>query len=146
MTKKCFKCQLAKPLVEFYKHPKMGDGHLGKCKDCTRKDSSNRYRRPESRELIRAYDKYRNQTPERKAKTLGYLQKRRLLHPEKDRARRLVGSAVRRGLMEKQPCEICKSPEVQAHHPDYSKPLNVRWLCFIHHRQEHGQLTHSKYV
>ena len=37
-TKKCFKCSEEKPIDAFYKHPKMGDGRLGKCSICTRND------------------------------------------------------------------------------------------------------------
>jgi len=37
--KKCFKCGVEKPLEDFYKHKKMEDGHLGKCKTCTKNDS-----------------------------------------------------------------------------------------------------------
>ncbi len=34
--KKCFICGIEKELTEFYAHPQMGDGHLNKCKDCTK--------------------------------------------------------------------------------------------------------------
>ena len=38
-TKTCFKCERVLPISEFYAHPRMGDGHSGKCKECTRRDS-----------------------------------------------------------------------------------------------------------
>lgn len=56
-------------------------------------------------------------------------------------AQKAVRAAVRAGTLVRQPCEVCGSTvRVAGHHDDYSKPLEVRWLCardhFIHHLNE----------
>jgi len=68
-----------------------------------------------------------------------------------------VNKAVREGVLIPQPCEVCGEPlrtvetttiqggrtvplirrNIHAHHDDYSKPLQVRWLCDLHHREHH---------
>ena len=57
-------------------------------------------------------------------------------YPKKVKARKMVHEAVQSGKLVREPCEVCGSEEdVQAHHEDYSKPLDVRWLCPEHHRE-----------
>jgi hypothetical protein len=56
--------------------------------------------------------------------------------PVKRRAQRLVQTALRKGILERQPCEVC-GEKADAHHDDYSEPLKVRWLCRRHHIREH---------
>lgn len=58
-------------------------------------------------------------------------------YPEKVRARQNLHYHLNKGNVKRLPCEICGEVKVQAHHHDYSKPLDVRWLCTIHHRELH---------
>lgn len=58
-------------------------------------------------------------------------------NPEKRSAHRAVWRALDAGLLTRKPCEGCGSTKVHAHHPDYSKPLFVRWLCPKCHNQIH---------
>lgn len=59
----------------------------------------------------------------------------------KGKARNYLNVYVGRGKVEKLPCEVCGAPKVQGHHEDYTKPLEVRWLCIKHHRAvELGQI------
>jgi hypothetical protein len=45
--------------------------------------------------------------------------------------------AVKRGIIEKQPCKICGDIKVEKHHPDYSKKTDIEWLCPKHHHRVH---------
>lgn len=56
-------------------------------------------------------------------------------HPEKIRAHFVVRDAVRSGRLERESCSICGELKADAHHEDYSKPLDVIWLCRTHHRR-----------
>lgn len=58
-------------------------------------------------------------------------------HPQRVLARLAVQRAVKSGRLVRQPCEKCGAEKTQAHHDDYSKPLDVRWLCARDHVREH---------
>lgn len=59
----------------------------------------------------------------------------------KANARSHANVAQSRGGLQPKPCEVCGSPDAQKHHGDYSKPLDVRWLCRAHHSALHR--THA---
>lgn len=69
------------------------------------------------------------------------LRKRRCNAPEKNRARNLLNIAVREGTLTRQPCQAC-GKKAQAHHEDYSKPLEVIWVCQAHHCALHRKTWH----
>lgn len=133
--KKCFKCEKTKPFSEFYKHKEMADGHLGKCKECTKKDV--RLYRLEN-DSVREYDRERSKTHERRAHTAIVSKKWRIENPEGYKAHTALGNAIRDKKIIRMPCEICGNKRSHAHHEDYSKPLEVRWLCALHHHRFHA--------
>jgi hypothetical protein len=58
--------------------------------------------------------------------------------PDAYRAHSALNNAVRDHRLEKEPCYFCGTPEVHAHHHDYSKPLDVTWLCVKCHQRLHA--------
>ncbi len=149
--KKCFKCGVIAPLSEFYKHPQMADGHVNKCKECNKVDMRLSYAaRPV--EQRKAYERSRLDNPKRITARKRYLER---VGPEVQRAykqkwvshnrhkryaQNLLSKAVRAGKIQRQPCERCGSLRAQGHHEDYSKPLDVIWLCPKHHGERHREL------
>lgn len=129
--KTCFKCERTLPLEEFHRHPKMADGHLGKCKACACQDvRENRQRRIKH---YMTYDKKRMMLPHRVQRRRKYDRE----NPKGRKARIAVSNAVRRGKLIRQPCEVCGNLKSLGHHPDYAKRLEVRWLCHQHHAAVH---------
>ena len=63
--------------------------------------------------------------------------------PEKYKAKCLVTAGIRNGSIVKQPCSECGDKVVDAHHPDYDKPLDIVWLCRKHHMEIHGKQLHD---
>lgn len=130
MTKVCFKCGEEKPLSAFYTHVAMADGRLNKCKQCCldyaalRRIRTDRPREIDNRRWREGKKKQSN-TPEYRER-----------NPEKVKARSAVSNAIRDGKLIRQPCHCGRKGH--AHHPDYSKPLEVEWLCPLHHSREHN--------
>lgn len=73
--------------------------------------------------------RYRERHPGR-----AYEISKRHLRPEQHRAHQALGYAIKTGKVVREPCEVCGAEPAEGHHEDYSKPLEVRWLCPVHHR------------
>ena len=58
---------------------------------------------------------------------------------KRDAARKIISEMVRGKFLIRQPCEVCGAEKSEAHHDDYEKPLEVRWLCRKHHREHHAK-------
>lgn len=134
--KKCRRCLQEKDLSEFYKHPQMYDGFLNVCKACIRSRVSD-YSQTEKGRLT---EQRRNQKDGRRE----YRKQKLIEYRNKFRQRSLAHSkvqyALRAGKLIKKPCGVCGSEKSEAHHEDYDKPLDVMWLCRIHHRQRDKEL------
>lgn len=135
--KKCFKCGEVKDLTSFYRHPGMADGRVNKCKDCNKLDV-----RKNRKSKIEYYRKYDIERGNRQG--YEYTMEFRQKYPNKYKAHSIVNNAIRGKRLFSMPCEICGAEKTHAHHDDYSKPLNVRWLCPAHHRQWHDENGEGK--
>ncbi|WP_084864024.1 hypothetical protein [Salibaculum halophilum] len=65
-------------------------------------------------------------------------QKWRKKHPKRYLAHLAVENAIRLGVIERKPCEVCGETRTDAHHDDYEKPYEVRFLCRRHHKLHHS--------
>lgn len=152
--RKCRICGKVKPITDYYAHK---GWHDTKCKECA-KEYSRKYQQEHREERIAYSKKYyadhkseMNQKSKEWTKSnrgkhneyckkwnsenldrmLDYQKKSRAEHPEKYRANAVVNSRIKRGKLTKPTaCEVCgKAGRVEAHHDDYSKPLEVVWCC-----------------
>lgn len=64
-------------------------------------------------------------------------------HPLELLAHQYVRSALKRGLLRREPCEVCGAEPTDAHHDDYDQPRKVRWLCRACHQRHHAQARKS---
>jgi hypothetical protein len=94
----------------------------------------NRWWSGEHREEVRAgNERWRTENPE----ALQASRRKRVRDPLKRKAQTAVANAIRDGKLQRQPCEVCGAEFAEAHHPDYTKPFEIRWLCPEEHRGVH---------
>ena len=139
--KACCDCKELKSLSLFGSDKRKPDGHTYNCRVCLRKYWALFKRKPETLAQVKKSKSNYYQRNKKKINELG--KKRDHLPSEipKELARWRLQTHVKRGKIKKLPCQTCGNPKSQGHHPDYSKPLDVLWLCSTHH-----MLQHRKYA
>jgi hypothetical protein len=141
----CKVCGEVKHETDYY------SGVLSRCKECHK--AAVRAKRAEKAEYYRDYDRKRyRENPDwaascRRASKNWYWNNReeamerqrewRKSNPAQYRAHNAVSNALRDGTLAKGSCHFCGAKEVHAHHHDYSKPLEVTWLCPMCHSRFH---------
>ena len=144
--KVCRKCGQEKDFAEFHKYVSEGPRsawNLRYCSSCVSKENHERYmRRYQSGEgrksLLESSRNWKKRNPEKHA---ALAREYRLRHPEKIIAQNRLNYAIRKGRIQRKPCEICGCVEkVNAHHVSYEPKdwYNVKWLCPVCHEIEHG--------
>lgn len=145
MEKKCTRCGIVKKDTDYYKDTRKSDGLYARCKKCHVKDFSKtptkeysrKYRNSQKRiEYMKNYKMTEGYTKKTREAAMRYRG-----NPEnklKIKAREKFATALKFGKLKKpETCETCKNKNIEGHHPDYSKPLEVLWLCKKHHELIH---------
>lgn len=133
----CTTCGKSLPLCAFARKAEGKFGRQPKCRECTSEYTRDRYQRKRSEILDNVHKTYRRNRD-------AYLSRQKALRArtmDRERARGAVRWALRRGdVTRPDHCSLCgRAGSVQAHHPDYSKPLDVQWLCRSCHLTIHGK-------
>jgi ribosomal protein S27AE len=116
----------------------MADGHLNKCKECTKNDATEH--RNKNIDKIRAYDRARGKISERIKANTEVNRAWRAEDKRRNIAHSRVSYAIKKGKLVRLPCVRCGNQKSVAHHEDYDKPLEVMWLCQPCHKQRHKEL------
>lgn len=154
-TKLCKKCGTEKELSEFNKDASKKNGLHSTCKACRKKyqgeyrrrrkeyyDQLSAKHRQENPEYYKQYRAIYEKTDKSKQAHARRAKEQRRLHPEAIKANNQVNKAILSGkIVRPKGCTRCgSSGKIEAHHPDYSKPLEVEFLCTKCHIKEHMRL------
>lgn len=160
MKKKCQKCNKKKDLKDFHKCKNGSFGVNGYCKPCKyqySREHIERYR-VASRKYIKNLSKNKLFALRERCRILsleyaktdrGIASRKRYKSKniEKVKAHKLFNAYTRYHKIKKGKCKFCikGGKKTDAHHPDYSKPFSIVWLCRIHHSAIHlGKLKLKK--
>ena len=129
---------------QFYSHPRMASGHLSFCKDCVK--ARTKTYRVINIERVRGYDRWRGDLPHRKAKVAAYQASRppalahgKRIWAERNPEKRKAHNAAQR-IPRPDACQQCGAPgKLHRHHPDYSKPRLIEFLCPACHARVHRE-------
>ena len=133
--KVCAACKSTKPTTDFYRDKYTSDRLGCYCKPCAKSKGRTGYYR--HREKILAQKAERRKEPEWHSLQKPSLEAYRLRNMDKVNARQKTRRALAKGKIQKLPCETCGNARSYPHHHDYSKPLEVHWLCYSCHGKEH---------
>ena len=132
----CQGCGEEKEITQFYKSNRTN------CKNCVKARVKHRAR---TNPKVQEYDRQRAKDPERRAKAREKTRRWREENPLRTSAHNAVARALRSGKIQKAPCIFCGEKDVHAHHHDYTKPLDVTWLCpKCHHRLHAAFPEHAR--
>jgi ribosomal protein S27AE len=151
-AKACRVCGETKPVDDFYRAPENRDGRSNRCKACQAvyyQGYQQSHRKGIAETQASWYDQNRERIIERQREyyrsnrdsVQSRIKRWRAANPEKEQARVQVRVAMEAGEIGKQPCSQCGEEKAEAHHGDYTKPLDVRWLCRRCHRRHHASLA-----
>jgi hypothetical protein len=140
MNKKCSSCGKEKSINEFGIRNASYDGFTACCLECLRERDKKRYKKDKPKRI--ALQKMYMQTKEGKISHAKSVIAWRIKNSNKRAAHIILGNAIQSGKIIKTPCEVCGSTEkIHGHHEDYTKPLEVKWLCPQHHKDAHKNVT-----
>lgn len=138
--KACTKCCVVKPLDDFHNSKKDPSGKKYCCKKCTT-DAAVLWQKENHTRLRETRSRYaRSEQGKAKKREWAAISKER--NPEVFAAYNRVNTAKQNGSIIRRPCEKCGAEPAEGHHDDYTKPLEVRWLCHKHHNEYHGRETY----
>lgn len=136
--KACSKCGVVKQPDEFYSDSRHPDRTWGACKECTREYTRKYYAANRERKLAREKARHAANKATVNANRRDWYAEHRV----QEYAKSAVKNALKYGRLQRGPCASCGSTaRVHGHHDDYSKPLDVTWLCSGCHKRLHASLS-----